>query len=152
MWKKVFTGRVKLDKSNFDAEKMLYTAEAAYEDWEVIKFTYSPEAWISNSWVEYIGRVNVEGNERPTNIKEKQNERGVFIYGCVNFDADKRCNMRKGQSEDSIPTFTISFSKPDPDEEHPFNKVEVESDMKDDKKEEKEVEKKEDKKDDDLPF
>jgi len=151
MWKKVFTGRVKLDKSNFNEEKMVYEAQASYKDWEVVKFTYSPEAWISNSGVEYIGRVQVEGNERPTNIKEKQNEKGVFIYGCVNFDEDKRCNMRKGQSEDSIPTFTISFSKPDPNEEHPFNKVEVEEGSKKDteKKETKVEDKKED---EDLPF
>jgi len=151
MWKKVFTGWVKLDKSNFNSERGVYVAEAAYKDWEVIKFTYSPEAGISNSWVEYIGRVSVEGNERPTNIKEKQNDRGVFIYGCVNFDADKRCNMRKGQTEDSVPTFTISFSKPDPDEEHPFNAIETESEDK--PAEKKAEEKKEDKKEkEDLPF
>lgn len=152
--KKVFTGRVKLDKSNYDEAKNLYTAETAYEDWEVVKFTYSPEGGITQSWIEYIGRVNVEWNERPTNIKEKQTDKWIWIYGCVNFDADRRCNMRKWQSADAVPTFTISFSKPEGEKTvgEVFKDIETESNMSDDKKEVKEEPKKEAKKDDDLPF
>ena len=148
--KKVFTGRVKLDSTNWNEEKKVYEAETAYKDWEVVKFTYSPEGWITDSWIDYIGRVQVEWAERPTNIKEKQTERWVWVYGCVDYDADRRCNMRKGQSTDWIPTFTISFSKPEADKSLTELAKEIEVEEGETKKETKAKE--EAKTDDDLPF
>ena len=147
---KLFTGRVKLDKSNWNETKKLYEASCSYEDWEVVKFTYSPEAWITNSGIDYIGRVQVEGAERPTNIKEKQTEKGIWTYWCVDYDADKRCNMRKGQSADAIPSFTISFSKPEWEKAPGEVFKEIETETED--KPKKEETKKEEKSDDDLPF
>ncbi len=109
---KVYTGWTKLSEENFNAETNRYKAEAAYPDGEKVSFEFSPEAGITKTGIEYIWRVYIEGKERPVNVKERIGDSWLQIYGCVSYDDNRWLNMRKNSSTSTVPSYTISFSKP----------------------------------------
>lgn len=109
---KVFTWWTKLDSTNFNAEKNLYNAECVFPDWEVIKFSFSPVAWVTGSWIEYVWRLHIPTLEYPVNVKLRTWDKWAFLSGCLSFDDWRWATLKQQVTTESVPVYTISFSKP----------------------------------------
>lgn len=112
MDKKVFTPRIKLNRANWDSTWGKFIDTATFPDGETVQFDFTPENFTTQFGDECIGKAGIPGKQRPVNIKIKVNKDGkTYHSGCIDYEKSRYININIVPTQDSVPEYTISFTK-----------------------------------------
>lgn len=111
--KVMYSDRVKLDETNWNASEGSYKGTATFKDGETITFDYIPGEHTTYNGDIAVGKLLIPDRQYPVEVKERESTKGKFISGCLSFDEKRFANLKKQPSSGSVEVYTISFSKPD---------------------------------------
>ena len=111
--KVMYSDRVKLDESNWNATEGSYKWEATFKDGEKLIFDYIPGEHTTYTGNIAVGKLIIPDREYPVEVKEREGKAGKFLSGCLNYDEKRFANLKKQPSSWEVEVYTISFSKPE---------------------------------------